>query len=67
VGAKITLRGSAFVGTTAVTFNGTSAASVVDASGYITATVPPGATTGTISVTNAGGTTTSKTSFTVLP
>jgi uncharacterized repeat protein (TIGR03803 family) len=67
VGAKITLRGSAFVGTTAVTFNGTSAASVVDASGYITATVPPGATTGTISVTNAEGTTTSKTSFTVLP
>jgi hypothetical protein len=50
-----------------VTFNGTSAASVVDASGYITATVPPGATTGTISVTNAEGTTTSKTSFTVLP
>src|SRR5580658_718427 len=67
VGAKITLRGSAFVGTTAVTFNGTLAASVVDASGYITATVPAGATSGTISVTNAGGTTTSKSSFTVLP
>jgi uncharacterized repeat protein (TIGR03803 family) len=67
VGAKITLRGSAFVGTTAVTFNGTSAARVVDASGYITATVPAGATSGTISVTNAGGTTTSKSSFTVLP
>jgi uncharacterized repeat protein (TIGR03803 family) len=68
VGAKITLRGSAFVGATAVTFfNGTSAASVVDASGYITATVPPGATTGPISVTNAAGTTTSKSSFTVLP
>jgi uncharacterized repeat protein (TIGR03803 family) len=67
VGAKITLRGSAFVGTTAVTFNGKSAASVVDASGYITATVPAGATSGTISVTNAGGTTTSKSSFTVLP
>jgi uncharacterized repeat protein (TIGR03803 family) len=67
VGAKITLRGSAFVGTTAVTFNGTSGASVVDASGYITATVPPGATSGPITVTNAGGTTTSKSSFTVLP
>jgi|HubBroStandDraft_1064217.scaffolds.fasta_scaffold02256_7 uncharacterized repeat protein (TIGR03803 family) len=67
VGAKITLRGSAFVGTTAVTFNGTSAASVVDASGYITATVPSGATSGPITVTNAGGTTTSKNSFTVLP
>jgi len=67
VGAKITLRGSAFVGTTAVTFNGKSGASVVEASGYITATVPAGATSGTISVTNAGGTTTSKSSFTVLP
>ncbi len=67
VGAKITLKGSAFVGTTAVTFNGTSAALVVDAAGYITATVPPGATSGPISVSNAGGTATSKTSFTVLP
>src|SRR5580658_2605815 len=67
VGAKITLRGSAFVGTTAVTFNGKSAAWVVDASGYITATVPMGATSGPISVTNAGGITTSKSSFTVLP
>jgi uncharacterized repeat protein (TIGR03803 family) len=67
VGAKITLRGSAFVGTTAVTFNGISAAPVVDASGYLTATVPSGATSGPITVTNAGGTTTSKTSFTVLP
>jgi uncharacterized repeat protein (TIGR03803 family) len=67
VGAKITLRGSAFVGRTAVTFNGTSAVSVVDASGYITAIVPALATSGTISVTNAGGTTTSKNSFTVLP
>jgi uncharacterized repeat protein (TIGR03803 family) len=68
VGAKITLRGSAFAGTTAVTFfNGMSAVSVVDASGYITATVPPGAASGPITVTNAGGTTTSKSSFTVLP
>lgn len=67
VGAKITLRGSAFVGTTAVSFSGTSAAFVVDASGYITATVPAGAASGPISVTNAGGTTTSKSSFTVLP
>jgi uncharacterized repeat protein (TIGR03803 family) len=67
VGAKITLMGSAFVGTTAVKFNGTSAAYVVDASGYITATVPAGASSGTISMTNAGGITTSKNSFTVLP
>jgi uncharacterized repeat protein (TIGR03803 family) len=68
VGAKVTLHGSAFVGTTAVTFfNGASAVAVVDASGYITATVPAGAISGPISVTNAGGTTTSTKSFTVLP
>jgi uncharacterized repeat protein (TIGR03803 family) len=68
VGAKITLRGSAFVGTSAVTFfNDIPATFVVDASGYITATVPTGATTGPISVTNAGGTTTSTSSFSVLP
>lgn len=67
VGAKVTLRGSAFVGTTAVKFNGTLAVSVVDASGYITATVPMGASSGPITVTTAGGITTSKTSFTVLP
>jgi uncharacterized repeat protein (TIGR03803 family) len=67
VGAKITLRGSAFVGATAVKFNGTSAAIVVDASGFITATVPSGASSGTISVTTPAGTTASTKSFTVLP
>lgn len=56
------------VGTTAVKFNGTSAPTfVVDASGFITITVPAGATSGLITVTNAGGSTTSKTRFTVLP
>jgi uncharacterized repeat protein (TIGR03803 family) len=67
VGAKITLMGSAYIGTKAVKFKSTSADFVVDASGYITATVPTGATSGMISVTNAGGTVTSAKSFTVLP
>ena len=48
-------------------FNGTLAVSVVDSSGYITATVPMGASSGPITVATAGGTTTSKSSFTVLP
>jgi hypothetical protein len=65
---SIILRGSSFVGTTAVKFNATSAISVVvNASGFITATVPASATTGSITVTNAGGITTSKTSCKVLP
>ena len=50
---------------TAVKFNGTSASYTVNSSVKITATVPSGATTGKISVTNGGGTGTSTGSFTV--
>jgi uncharacterized protein (TIGR03437 family) len=48
-----------------VTFNGTPAAFTVNSYTQITATVPPGATTGRIAVTTAGGTGTSSTSFNV--
>lgn len=67
VGNKVTVSGAAFVGATAVNFNGTSATFVVKASGFVTATVPVGAGSGPISVTTAGGTATSKDNFTVLP
>lgn len=67
VGHKITVSGAAFIGATAVTFNGASASFVVNASGFVTATVPAGASTGPISVTTAGGTATSKHNFAVLP
>jgi hypothetical protein len=66
VGSSVVLTGSGFTGTTAVLFNGVSASFVVDNSNTITATVPAGATTGTISVTvNDVCTIVSSTPFTV--
>lgn len=64
-GAKVIIYGNHFVGSTTVTFNGVNAAFKVLNTGNILATVPQGATTGPIAVTNAGGTTTSKKTFTV--
>lgn len=66
VGAKVTIRGSAFVKATTVSFNGTHTAFTVKASGFIVATVPAGATSGPIKVTTPAGTATSTKSFTVL-
>ena len=64
-GTSVTLTGTNFTGATAVKFNGTTATfSVTDAS-HVSATVPNGATSGTISVTTPGGTGTSSGSFTV--
>jgi len=60
------LTGTNFSGATAVTFNGPAAASfTVGSATQITATVPAGATTGTIAVTTPGGTGSSAASFTV--
>src|SRR4029450_9090472 len=67
VGDLVTISGTDFTGASDVSFNGTSALFNVDLDTQITATVPGGATTGTISVTNVDGTATSSTSFTVLP
>jgi uncharacterized repeat protein (TIGR03803 family) len=66
VGAKITIRGSSFVGASAVRFNGTPANFTVEGSGFIAATVPNGATSGPISVTTPAGTANSKKNFVVL-
>jgi hypothetical protein len=64
VGTSVVLSGTGFSGATAVAFNGTAATGfVVNSDNQITVSVPAGATTGTISVTNAGGTATSATSF----
>ena len=64
-GTVVTITGSTFIGTTNVTFNGTGASYVVDNDTQITATVPGGATTGPLSVTNIVGTSVSGTAFVV--
>jgi len=65
-GGSIAITGTDFTGATAVKFNGV-AASVfsVDSATQITATVPTGASTGTISVTTPNGTGTSLGTFTI--
>ena len=56
-GTVVTVNGVNFTGTTSVTFNGTSATFNFVSDSQLTATVPAGATTGPISVTNGSGTT----------
>ena len=66
VGTSVTVTGSSFNGTNSVKFNGTAATTyTVDSDTQITAIVPTGATTGTISVTTPAGTATSSGTFTV--
>jgi Zn-dependent metalloprotease len=65
IGATVTLTGTGFTGATAVRFNGTAAAFTLNSATSITTNVPFTATTGPISVTNATGTGTSATNFTV--
>lgn len=64
-GTTVKIHGNHFVGATDVTFNGVRAAFHALNTGNIVATVPPGATTGPIAVTNPGGTTLSSSHFTV--
>ena len=59
--------GTDLTGATAVTFNGAPAAFTIDAPTEITATVPAGATTGTVQVATPTGTLLSPGPFTVLP
>ena len=66
VGTVVTILGSNFTGATTVAFNGTAATTfTVNSPTQITATVPTGATTGTITVTTPIGTATSATPFVV--
>ena len=51
VGAVVKILGTDLTGATSVSFNGTAAAFTVVAPSLITATVPAGATTGTVQVT----------------
>ncbi|NUQ63491.1 MAG: IPT/TIG domain-containing protein [Pirellulales bacterium] len=65
-GTEVTISGRNLTGTTQVLFNGTAAVYTVDSDSQLRATVPDGATTGPIQLTNGGGTQTSATPFTVL-
>jgi hypothetical protein len=65
VGTTVTITGLNLDHATAVSFNGMAAPFTVVSSTMVTATVPPGATTGKVRVTTPAGTATSATNFTV--
>ncbi len=65
VGSTVLINGHNFIGTTAVSFNGVSASFQVLNTQFVSATVPAGAATGPVEVTNLGGTATSTQSFNV--
>lgn len=66
VGAHIIILGNNLAGSTAVSFNGVAASFTVASNSEITATVPTGATTGTITVTTSTGTLNSNPAFQIL-
>jgi uncharacterized repeat protein (TIGR03803 family) len=67
VGKTGPILGQGFTGTTGVTLNGISATFTVKSDTLIEATVPPGATTGYVTVTTPSGTLTSNVPFHVIP
>ena len=67
VGETISILGSNLTGSTKVTFHGIQAAFTVVSNTEITATVPTGATTGTVKVVTPGGTLSSNVPFRVTP
>lgn len=64
-GAVITLNGANFLNVTSVLFNGTPAPYTTNSVNQVLATIPPGATTGLITITNPAGTFTTTDNFTV--
>jgi hypothetical protein len=67
VGQTAQILGQGLTGTTAVSFNGTTASFVVHSDTYLTATIPSGASTGYVTVTTPSGTLKSKVRFRVIP
>jgi hypothetical protein len=67
VGATVEILGQGFTGATGVSFNGTAAKFVNVSDTYMTATVPAGATTGTVTVTTFTSSLKSNHSFLVTP
>ncbi len=66
-GTSVNIQGNNLTGTTAVTFDGVAATFTVTSDTLIKATVPAGATTGSIQVTAPNGTLSSNVAFQVLP
>jgi len=66
-GAIVTIKGTNFTGVTSVKFNGTAASITSSTATQIITSVPAGVTTGKITVTTPGGTTTSAGNFTAPP
>jgi uncharacterized repeat protein (TIGR03803 family) len=67
VGTSVFILGNSLKGTTRVSFNGTAAKFTLMPPSDIKATVPSGATTGTIQVVTPSGTLSSNVAFQVLP
>ena len=67
VGYSTSILGNNLTGATSVTFNGAPATFTVQSGSFIKATVPTGATSGTIEVTTPSGTLSSNVAFRVLP
>jgi uncharacterized repeat protein (TIGR03803 family) len=67
VGAVVKILGTDLTSASSVSFNGTAAVFEVASSSLITATVPAGATTGTVEVVTPSGTLSSNVPFRVLP
>jgi uncharacterized repeat protein (TIGR03803 family) len=68
VGAQVSILGQGFDGTSVVKFSGVTAATrVVTGSTYISATIPTGALSGSVTVTTGGTTLTSSKTFKVTP
>ena len=65
VGTQVVLTGTGFTGATNVRFDGTKATFSVDSDSQITATVPTGATKGTIRIMTPGGPVVTSSKFTV--
>src|SRR5207253_7914401 len=65
VGSQVAITGTNFLGVSAVVFNGVASKFVVHSPVQITATVPGGATDGSITVTTPDGSASSAASFTV--
>lgn len=67
IGQVIGILGQGLTGTTSVNFNGVPVSFTVKSDTYLVATVPPGATTGYVTVMTPTGTLTSNKKFVVLP